>query len=116
MLVGGGLSSVPRIARELGVFVPKDEALDVLRALLDAWKEDLRYRVSRVKARIKFMVDDYGPEGMRAEVERRLGRELAGLQAPPAPAERADHLGVQPREPRGPRLDRRAGARGLDLG
>ena len=48
----------------------------MLRALLDAWKEDLRYRVSRVKARIKFMVDDSGPEGMRAEVERRLGYAL----------------------------------------
>jgi sulfite reductase beta subunit-like hemoprotein len=96
VLVGGGLSSVPRIARELGVFVPKEEALDVLRALLDAWKEDLRYRVSRVKARIKFMVDDYGPEGMRAEVERRLGRELQSFALPPHPQTRADHLGVQP--------------------
>ena len=53
------------------------------RALLDAWKEDLRYRVSRVKARMKFMVDDYGPEGMRAEVERRLGRRLADFELPP---------------------------------
>src|SRR5215471_6192568 len=70
VLVGGGLSSVPRIARDLGVFVPKDEAVEVLAALLDAWKEDLRYRVSRVKSRMKFMVDDYGPEGIRAEVER----------------------------------------------
>ena len=96
VLVGGGLSSVPRIARELGVFVPKEEALDVLRALLDAWKEDLRYRVSRVKARIKFMVDDYGPEGMRAEVERRLGRRLEDFTLPPHPGTRADHLGVQP--------------------
>ena len=96
VLVGGGLSSVPRIARELGVFVPKDEALDVLRALLDAWKEDLRYRVSRVKARIKFMVDDYGADGMRAEVERRLGRELEDFTLPPHPHTRADHLGVQP--------------------
>ena len=81
MLVGGGLSSVPRIARDLGVFVPKEEAVEVLRALLDAWREDLRYRVSRVKARMKFMVDDYGPEGMRAEVERRLGRDARRLRA-----------------------------------
>jgi ferredoxin-nitrite reductase len=91
--VGGGLSSVPRIARDLGVFVPKDEAVDVLRALLDAWQEDLRYRVSRVKARMKFMVDDYGAEGMRAEVERRLGRELADFTLPP-PGEFRDHVGV----------------------
>jgi ferredoxin-nitrite reductase len=94
VLVGGGLSSVPRLARELGVFVRTDEALPVLRALLDAWQEDLRYRVSRVKARIKFMVDDYGPDGMRAEVERRLGYRLPDFELPPHPAARADHVGV----------------------
>jgi ferredoxin-nitrite reductase len=93
VLVGGGLSSVPRIARDLGVFVPKEEAIEFLRALLDAWKEDLRYRVSRVKARMKFMVDDYGPEGIRAEVERRLGRTLGDFELPP-PGEFSDHTGV----------------------
>jgi ferredoxin-nitrite reductase len=94
VLVGGGLSSVPRIARELGVFVRPEEALDVLRALLDAWKEDLRYRLSRVKARLKFMVDDYGPEGMRAEVERRLGRRLPDFALPPLEREPDEHLGL----------------------
>jgi ferredoxin-nitrite reductase len=96
VLVGGGLSSVPRIARELGVFVRLDEALPVLRALLDAWQDDLRYRVSRVKARMKFMVDDLGPEGMRAELERRLGYALPDFTLPPHPGTHADHLGVTP--------------------
>jgi sulfite reductase beta subunit-like hemoprotein len=94
--VGGGLSSVPRIGRDLGVFVRKEEALPVLRALLDAWKEDLRYRVSRVKARMKFMVDDYGPEGMRAAVEERLGYRLPDHELPPAGREFTDHVGVHP--------------------
>src|SRR4029077_6064557 len=71
VLVGGGLSSVPRIARELGIWVPKDEAVEVLAAILDEWRADLRYRVSRVKARLKFMIDDIGPEGMRERVEAR---------------------------------------------
>jgi sulfite reductase beta subunit-like hemoprotein len=91
--VGGGLSSVPRIARDLGVFLRPDEALPVLRVLLDAWKEDLNYRVSRVKARMKFMVDDYGADGMRAEVERRLGYRLPDFALPP-PGPFSDHLGV----------------------
>jgi ferredoxin-nitrite reductase len=95
VLVGGGLSSVPRLARDLGVFVTPEQALPVLRALLDAWQEDLRYRVSRVKARIKFMVDDLGPEGMRAEVERRLGYALPDFTLPPHPETRMDHLGTQ---------------------
>jgi sulfite reductase beta subunit-like hemoprotein len=95
VLVGGGLSSVPRLARELGVFVPKEEALAVLRAILDAWREDLRYRLSRVKARLKFMVDDYGPEGIRAEVERRLGRRLEDFRLPPLGQEPRDHMGIR---------------------
>jgi ferredoxin-nitrite reductase len=94
VLVGGGLSSVPRLARELGVFVAKDEALPVLRALIDAWQEDLRYRVSRVKARLKFMVDDIGPEGMRAHVEQRLGRSLPDFALPAHPQADHDHMGV----------------------
>jgi len=96
VLAGGGLSSVPRLARDLGVFVPKEEALEVLRALLDAWREDLTYRVSRVKSRMKFMVDDYGPDGVRGEVERRLGRELEDYELDAPPESFSDHVGVHP--------------------
>lgn len=92
--VGGGLSNLPRLARDLGVFVPREETIEVLRAITDAWHHDLRYRVSRAKARIKFMVDDLGPDGMRARVEERLGRQLERFDAP-APRAVADHLGVQ---------------------
>src|SRR5579884_257331 len=93
VLVGGGLSSVPRIARELGVWVPKGQAVEVLAAILDEWREDLRYRVSRVKARLKFMIDDIGPEGMRARVEARLGRRFDDFSLPPLPRP-SNHLGV----------------------
>ncbi len=62
--VGGGMSSAPRLARNLGVFVTQAEALDVPQALLDEWSGDLRYRASRSKARFKFMVDDLGPHGL----------------------------------------------------
>ena len=94
VLVGGGLSSVPRIARELGIWVPKAEAVQVLAAILDEWREDLRYRVSRVKARLKFMIDDIGSEGMRERIEARLDRRFDDFELPPLP--RADnHLGVR---------------------
>src|SRR5689334_15442868 len=93
VLVGGGLSSVPRIARELGIWVPKAEAVQVLAAILDEWQEDLRYRLSRVKARLKFMIDDIGPEGMRERVERRLCRAFEDFTLPPLPRP-SNHLGV----------------------
>jgi sulfite reductase beta subunit-like hemoprotein len=92
--VGGGLSSTPRISRDLGIFIEQDEVLPVARAILDVWREDLKYRVSRAKARLKFLVDDYGPEGVRAAVEQRLGRRLEDLVTPPTHAEHTDHLGI----------------------
>ncbi len=91
--VGGGLSTVPRIARDLGVFVEAGQSLEVLRAIVDVWKDSLRYRVSRVKARLKFMVDDVGPEEYRRLVEERLGRRLEDLAAP-APTGETEHVGV----------------------
>jgi sulfite reductase beta subunit-like hemoprotein len=92
--VGGGLSTVPRISQHLGVFVPEGEAMEVLRAILDAWRTNLKYRMSRVKARLKFMVDDFGAEGFRAEVERFLGRPLEPLAETPRPLGDTEHLGI----------------------
>jgi ferredoxin-nitrite reductase len=94
VLVGGGLSSVPRMAKEMHVFIPKDEANEILGAITSVWSEDLKYRVSRVKARMKFMVDDIGPEGVRERVEARLGRKLEDYDLPKIDVEPSHHLGV----------------------
>ena len=96
--VGGGLSSTPRIARDLNVFVPQAEALPVAKAILDVWRTDLRYRLSRAKARLKFLVDDYGPEGVREAVEKQLGRKLEDLREVPKPTGSVDHLGPHPQK------------------
>lgn len=101
--VGGGLSATPRISRDLGVFVPAqlvEGVVEVLRAITDVWQNDLRYRLSRAKARIKFLVDDYGPEAVRAMVEARLGRRLEDGRAP-EPAHDTDHLGIHPQKQEG---------------
>ncbi|MFZ5625077.1 MAG: nitrite/sulfite reductase, partial [Gemmatimonadota bacterium] len=91
--VGGGLSTVPRLARDLGVFVQANEAIEVLRAVIDVWQEAPKYRLSRVKARLKFMMDDIGPAEYRRSVEERLGRRLPDGQAP-APLPGGHHAGV----------------------
>src|SRR5204863_9182441 len=101
VLVGGGLSSVPRLARDMGVFVAKEEAVEVLAATTGVWAEDLRYRVSRVKARLKFMVDDIGAEGMRELVETRIGRKLEDFTLPPIGVQPSHHLGVHEQKDRG---------------
>src|SRR5262249_40261516 len=94
VLVGGGLSSVPRIARDLGVFVPKEDANEILGAVTSVWSEDLKYRMSRVKARLKFMVDDIGVEGMLERVDAQLGKTLERYELPPIDVQPSAHIGV----------------------
>lgn len=93
--IGGGLSSVPRIGKSLGIFVPEAEALATARGLTEIWSADLRYRMSRAKARFKFMVDDDGPELMREKLEAHLGRKLEDLEVEPQPKGRTDHMGIR---------------------
>ncbi|HEX4519469.1 MAG TPA: hypothetical protein VH063_07790 [Gaiellaceae bacterium] len=101
ILVGGGLSSVPRMAKTMNVFIPKEESNEILGAITSAWSEDLKYRVSRVKARMKFMIDDIGPDGMRERVETRLGRKLEDYTLPPIDVEPSHHLGVHAQKQEG---------------
>jgi ferredoxin-nitrite reductase len=92
--VGGGQSSTPRLSRHLGVFITCDQALPVLRAIIDTWQSTTEYRLSRVKARLKFMIDDYGADAFRQLVEARLGRGLESLAELPLPIAESDHMGV----------------------
>ncbi len=92
--VGGGQSSTPRLSRHLGVFVQPQEAMPLLRAIIDVWQSTTEYRISRVKARLKFMIDDYGPDEFRKLVEKRLGRELEPLAELPLPDRDGDHMGI----------------------
>jgi len=92
--VGGGQSSTPRLSRHLGVFITRDQGLPVLRAIIDVWQSTTEYRLSRVKARLKFMIDDYGVDTFRQLVEARLGYALEPLDQLPLPASESDHMGV----------------------
>lgn len=92
--IGGGLASTPRLAKSLGVFIEPHDVIPVLRAVLDEWRSQPRYRMSRVKARIKFMMDDYGPQGFRELIEARLGRKLEDLSEEPSPRETTSHMGI----------------------
>ena len=96
--VGGGLSTVPRIAQSFRAFVEKDRALELLEAIVDEWRTDMRYRLSRAKARFKFMVDDDGAAVVRERVEKRLGWKLEDLAEEPKPVGRTEHMGIQPQK------------------
>jgi ferredoxin-nitrite reductase len=50
---------------------------------------------------LKFLVDDYGPDGVRGAIEKQLGRSLQPLQEVPKPHGSVDHLGVHPQKQAG---------------
>jgi sulfite reductase (ferredoxin) len=94
--VGGGLSTNPKLAVRLGVFVPLAEVPDVWAAVAGLFR-DYGYRRLRHRARLKFLVADWGPERFRDVMEREyLGRQLADGPAPPRPEGPRDHVGVHP--------------------
>jgi sulfite reductase (ferredoxin) len=94
--VGGGLGASARMGRRLDLFVLPDEAAEVCRAITEIFRDEGN-RTKRTRARIKFLVDEWGVERIRAEVERRLGRSYPTSVEPADPVDpHRDHLGIHP--------------------
>jgi sulfite reductase (ferredoxin) len=92
--VGGGLSTNPRLAERLGAFVREEEVPDVWAAVTSVFR-DYGYRRMRHKARLKFLLADWGAEKFRDVLEKEyLGRELPDGPAPAPTPDRGDHVGV----------------------
>ena len=92
--VGGGLSTNPKIAQRLGVWVPLDEVADVWAGVIAVFR-DYGYRRLRHRARIKFLVADWGVERFRQVLEDEyLHRRLVDGPAPAVPEQPIDHIGV----------------------
>ncbi len=93
--VGGGLSTNPMIGKRLGAFVRPDQAAEVWAGVTGLFR-DYGYRRLRHRARIKFLVADWGPERFREILEKEyLGYALADGPAPDAPRGGIrDHVGV----------------------
>ena len=94
--VGGGLGASAKMGRRLDVFARPEQAVEVCRAITELYRDEGK-RTKRTRARIKFLVDEWGVERLRDEVERKLGYELARSVEPTAPIDaHRDHLGVHP--------------------
>ena len=97
--VGGGLSTNPMIGKRLGAFVRPDQ-VDAVWAGVTGIFRDYGYRRLRHRARIKFLIADWGPERFREVLERDyLGFRLADGPAPEPTAGRSrDHVGIHPQK------------------
>ena len=93
--VGGGLSTSPMLAQRLGVFVRPEQVPDVWVGVTGLFR-DYGYRRLRSRARLKFLVADWGAERFREVLEREyLGTALPdGPAPPPPPPGSRDHVGV----------------------
>ena len=86
--VGGGLSTNPMIAQRLGVFVRPDQVPAVWAGVAGLFR-DYGYRRLRSRARIKFLVADWGAAKFREVLENEyLAEPLPDGPALPAPAAR----------------------------
>jgi sulfite reductase (ferredoxin) len=95
--VGGGLSTNPMIGRRLGAFVRAGQVPEVWAGVAGLFR-DYGYRRLRHRARIKFLVADWGPDKFREVLEKEyLGYALPDGPAPAAPPQGIrDHVGVHP--------------------
>ncbi|MFJ9902259.1 nitrite/sulfite reductase [Streptomyces sp. NPDC101152] len=93
--VGGGLSTNPKIGVRLGAWVPLEEVPEVWAGVVGIFR-DYGYRRLRTKARLKFLVADWGAEKFRQILEDEyLKRQLVDGPGPAEPLQRwRDHVGV----------------------
>ncbi len=70
VIVGGGLGRTPMIGKVLNPFVPEDDILPYLEAIVSVWNQIGR-RDNKYKARIKITVHEHGIAAIRELVEAR---------------------------------------------
>ncbi len=96
--VGGGLSTNPMLAQRLGAWVPLAEIPEVWAGVISIFR-DYGYRRLRNRARLKFLVADWGIEKFRQVLQDEyLHRELIDGAAPEVWAGPRDHVGVHPQQ------------------
>jgi sulfite reductase (ferredoxin) len=97
--VAGGLSTQPHLAVPLNAFIHWEQAVPVVRAITQVFKDADVLRVSRDKARLKYLFLEHGwtAESFLAAVEAHLGYQLDPAEPlDPPPNVHRDHLGVIP--------------------
>ena len=97
--VGGGLSDGPRMASDIDVFVRPEDAVEMTRGIAQVYGE-LGNRENRWTNRLRYLVQELGPEGFREELEKRASVELLPAGEDLTKRYRGDHVGVHPQKGR----------------
>ncbi|SDZ30693.1 ferredoxin-nitrite reductase [Evansella caseinilytica] len=78
MYVGGGLSAKPYLAQELDVFVAPEQVKEVTIAVSKIFR-DYGYRDKRHRARLKFLMADWGPEKFKEKLLEYIALPSKGI-------------------------------------
>lgn len=97
VLVGGGLSDGERMASDIDVFIRPEQAVELCRGVAVLFGE-LGNRENRGLARMRYLVQELGPEGFRAAVDQRTNFALEPAGRELTTAFRGDHVGVHPQK------------------
>jgi ferredoxin-nitrite reductase len=100
LLVGGGLSDGERMATDVDVFVEPHEAVEITRAVAQLFGE-LGNREHRGLARMRYLVQELGPERFRTELAARTDLELRPAGTERTKRYRRDIVGVHPERTEG---------------
>jgi len=97
--VGGGLSDGPRMASDIDVFVRPEDAVEITRGIAQVFGE-LGDRENRWTARMRYLVQELGPEAFREELAKRVSVALTPAGEDLTKRYRGDHIGVHPQKGR----------------
>jgi sulfite reductase beta subunit-like hemoprotein len=95
--VGGGLSTQPKFAKSIDAWVTPDEVLPLAVAVTEIFRDD-GYRVSRMRARLKFVMEDWGPEKFRDVLQAKLDFPLKRAVPGDYVDDYEDHMGIRPQK------------------
>src|SRR5215211_7261847 len=98
--VGGGLSDGPRMASDIDVFVRPEDAVEITRGIAQVFGE-LGDRENRWTARMRYLVQELGPESFREELAKRVSVRLTPAGEDLTKRYRGDHIGVHPQKRKG---------------
>lgn len=102
--VGGGLSADPHLAVRLNAFVRQSQAVDVLRRIVELFRDQPALRESRDRARMKhlFLRQGWTAETFQEELESRLRYRLDPAVEEVVPEDiYRDHAGIHPQRQEG---------------
>ncbi|MBD1891659.1 ferredoxin--nitrite reductase [Coleofasciculus sp. FACHB-SPT9] len=99
VIVGGYFAPNQYVeAIPLNVWIPPEEAVSLSKAMLEVFRDN-GPRENRLKSRIMYLIEGWGVEKFRAEVEKQLGHSLeSAAEKDEIDWDKRDHIGVYPQK------------------